>query len=158
MRNPWSKHLGSASPRIQLSLSSTERPYWYLDDALVGRTGIFSFKDIDFKLHIRPIPRRSLYLKDGPLLPGAIFRGGICMDFLGLVCSDGGANAISAPLLTQSVSAQKISHQWPLGLPSHTHSQSKDLTGIRIKSKRWDATRQQLGGLSGNTRLHGGWN
>lgn len=50
-------------------LSSTERPYWYLDDALVGRTGIFSFKDIDFKLHIRPIPRRSLYLKDGPLPP-----------------------------------------------------------------------------------------
>lgn len=74
--------------------------------------GIF-FKDIDFKLHVRPIPCLSLYFKDGPLLlsPGTSLRVGICMDFLGLVCSDGGANAISAPLLTQSVSAQKISHQ-----------------------------------------------
>lgn len=34
------------------------------------------------------------------------------MDFWGgLVCGDGGPNAISAPLLTQSAIAQKISHQ-----------------------------------------------
>lgn len=94
-------------------------------------------EDIDFKLHIGPIAHRRLCVREKrPLLPSQ--RVGICMDFPPTHhCKQvmGGGKAISAPLLTQSVSAQKISHQWPLGLPSPPRSQSKDLTGMRIKRK-----------------------
>lgn len=126
----------STSDPCLLSARRTPRPDWYLDDVVAAR--ILILNCTSGLLHTAGC---MLERKGHSCLPNVwefvwiffIWGWGVgaCLQWW----VGGGGNAISAPLLTQSVSAQKISHQWPLGLPSPARSQSKDLTGIRIKPK-----------------------